>query len=326
VKRREFITVLGGAAATPSLLWPHTAGAQQGRVPVIGVSRPNPRDVNEVFVEPFRRYMKAAGWEDGRNIRFLFVWTEGQSELAPALAGELVAQNVDLIVTFGDPGIRAAQRATSAIPIVGMTDDMVGSALAASMAHPGSNTTGVSILASELDVKRLEILQEYVPHARRIAVLADPTTISTRPQLINGARDLGVELLWFEARGLDELGRALDAITMAKVEAVNVLASPVLYTFHRPITDRMRDARLPAIFQWPEIAEDGGLLAYGPRILLCYRHVVSLVDKVLHGAKPADLPIEQPTKFELAVNLKTAGAIGLTIPPTLLLRADKVIE
>jgi putative ABC transport system substrate-binding protein len=203
---------------------------------------------------------------------------------------------------------------------------MVGSGLAASMPRPGGNTTGVSILASELDVKRLEILHEYVPQARRIAVLGDPTTISTRPQLVSGARDLGVELVWFEAGDSKELGRALDAIATANVEAVNVLASPVLNNFHRPIVERLRDARLPAIYQWPEIAEDGGLLAYGPRILLCYRYVVSLVDKVLRGAKPADLPIEQPTKFELSVNLKTAGAIGLTISPTLLLRADEVIE
>ena len=150
MKRRDFISLLGGAAA-----WPLAARAQQGRLPLIGVLRSNPKNVNEVFAEPFRRYMKAAGWEDGRNIRFLFVWAEGHSERAPALAGELVAQNVDLIITFGDPAIRAAQRATSAIPIVGMADDMVGSGLAASMPRPGGNTTGVSILASELDVKRL---------------------------------------------------------------------------------------------------------------------------------------------------------------------------
>jgi putative tryptophan/tyrosine transport system substrate-binding protein len=323
MKRRKFLTLLGGAAAA----WPLAARAQQqGRLPVVGVLRPNPKEVNEIFAEPFRRYMKAIGWEEGRNVRFLFVWTEGRSERAPALAGELVGQNVDLIITFGDPAIRAAQRATQTIPIVGMTDDMVGSGLAASLARPGGNTTGVSILAAELDVKRLEVLHEFVPQARRIAVLADPTTISTRAQVISGARDLDVEVVRFEARSPDEIRRALDAIAAAKVEAVNVLASPLLYTFHRPIINRMRDARLPAIYQWPEIAEDGGLLAYGPRVLLCYRHVVSLVDKVLRGAKPTDLPIEQPTKFELVVNLKTASAIGLTIPPTLLLRADEVIE
>jgi putative tryptophan/tyrosine transport system substrate-binding protein len=322
VKRREFITLLGGAAAA----WPVVARAQQGRLPVVGVLRPNRKDVLETFAEPFRRYMKAIGWEEGRNVRFLFVWTEGLSERAPALAGELVAQNVDLIVTFGDPATGAAQQATSAIPIVAMTDDMVGSGLAASLARPGGNTTGVSILASELDVKRLEVLHEFVPQARRVAVLADSTTVSTRTQLASAGRDLDVELVWFEAASPEELSRAVDALTAAKVEAVNVLASPLLNLWRLQIIDRMRDVRLPAVYQWPESAEDGGLLAYGPRNLLCYRHVVSLVDKVLRGAKPADLPIEQPTKFELAVNLKTAGAIGLTIPPTLLLRADEVIE
>src|SRR6266446_3789254 len=214
--RREFITLLGGAAAA----WPVAARAQQGRLPVVGVLRPNPKDIAEFFAEPFRRYMKAVGWEEGRNIRFLFVWTEGRSERATALAGELVAQNVDLIVTFGDPAIRAAQRATPAIPIVGMTDDMIGSGLAASLARPGGNTTGVSILASELDVKRLEIVHEFVPEARRIAVLADPTTISTRAQLTRAARDLGVEIVRFEAQDPDELGRALGDIGVARVEAV----------------------------------------------------------------------------------------------------------
>jgi putative ABC transport system substrate-binding protein len=207
-----------------------------------------------------------------------------------------------------------------------MTDDMIGSALAASMARPGGNTTGVSILASELDVKRLEILREFVPQARRIAVLADPTTISTWAQLMSAARELGVELVRFEAQSPEEIGRALDAIARTQIEAVNVLASPLLQGARFQIIDRVRDRRLPTIYQWPETAEEGGLLAYGPRILLCYRHVVSLVDKILRGAKPADLPIEQPTKFELVVNLKTASALGMTISPTLLLRADEVIE
>jgi putative tryptophan/tyrosine transport system substrate-binding protein len=321
VNRRDFITLIGGTAVT----WPLAARAQQGRVPVVGVLRPTPKDTDQ-FAEPFRRYMRAIGWEDGRNVRFLFVWAEGRNERAPALAEELVAQNVDLIITFGDPAIRAAQHATQAIPIVGMTDDMVGSGLAVSMARPGGNTTGVSILAPELDVKRLEILHEFVPQARRIAVLADPSTISTRAQLTSAARDLGVELVVFEAQNPAEIGGPLDAIAVAKVEAVNVLASPQLNAARRLIIERMRNARLPAIYQFPETAEEGGLLSYGPRVLLCFRHVVSIVDKVLRGTKPADLPIEQPSKFELAVNLKTAIAIDMTIPPTLLLRADEVIE
>src|ERR1700731_5342311 len=165
MRRREFITLLGGAAA----LWrPRAVVAQQGRLPVVGVLRPNWKDVGETFAEPFRRYMKAIGWEEGRNIRFLFIFAEGRNERTPALADELVAQNVDLIISFGDPAIRAAQRATQVIPIVGMTDDMIGSGLVVSMARPGGNTTGVSMLTLELDVKRLEILHEFLPQARRI--------------------------------------------------------------------------------------------------------------------------------------------------------------
>jgi putative ABC transport system substrate-binding protein len=181
-------------------------------------------------------------------------------------------------------------------------------------------------LAPELNVKRLEFLHEFVPQARRIAVLADPTTISTHAQLTDAGRDLGVELIIFEVQNPTEIGGPLDAIAAANVGAVNVLASPQLYGARYLIIERMRNARLPAIYQFPEAAEEGGLLSYGPRLLLCFRHVVSLVDKVLRGAKPADLPIEQPTKFELVVNLKTASAIDMTISPALLLRADEVIE
>jgi putative ABC transport system substrate-binding protein len=322
MERRTFMTLLGGTAAA----WPLTARAQEAHVPVVGVLRPNRQDVLETFAEPFRRYMKAIGWEEGRNIRFLFAWMGGRNERATELAGELIAQKVDLIITFGDPAVRATQRATHAIPIVGMTDDMIGSGLAASLARPGGNTTGVSILASELDVKRLEILHEFVPQARRIAVLVDTTTISTRAQLASAARNLGVELVPFEAQSPDEISRMLDAIATAKVAAVNVLASPLLNLARLQIIERMRVYRLPAIYQWPESGEDGALLAYGPRQVLCYRHVVSLVDKVLRGAKPADLPIEQPSKFELVVNLKTASALDMTISPALLLRADEVIE
>jgi putative tryptophan/tyrosine transport system substrate-binding protein len=321
LRRREFISLLGGTAAA----LPIVARAQQGRLPVVGVLRSNPKDA-EAFAEPFRRYMKAIGWEEGRNIRFLFVWAEGRNERAPALAGELVAKNVDLIITFGDPAIHAAQRATQTIPIVGMTDDMIGSGLAVSMARPGGNTTGVSILTLELDVKRLEILHEFLPQARRIAVLADPSTISTRAQLTSAARDLALELVRFEAQSPDEIGNALDALASAKVDAVNVLASPILNAAHRLIIERMHNARLPTIYQFPESAEDGGLLAYGPRVLESYRRIVYFVDRILKGAKPADLPIEQPTKFELVVNLKTASALSLTIPPALLARADEVIE
>jgi putative tryptophan/tyrosine transport system substrate-binding protein len=320
LKRREFITLLGGAT-----VWPLAARAQQPAMPVIGVLRVNPKE-SEIFAEPFRRYMQAAGWEEGHNVRYDFVWADMRIEQMPALASELVARNVDLIVTFGDPAIRAAQQATLRIPIVGMADDLVASGLVASMARPGANTTGVSILASELDVKRLEVLREFVPQARQIAILVDPTTNSTRQQLEKAARDMGVQISFFEAQNRAQIAHALDAIAGARVDAVNVLASPILSNGRDAIIGRLRQTRLPAIYQFPEAAEEGGLLAYGPRQLLAYRHVASLVDKILRGRLPADLPIEQPTKFQLVVNLKTATTIGLTISPSLLLRADDVIE
>ena len=166
MNRRQFITLLGGTA----IAWPLAARAQQPAMPVIGVLRVNPKE-SEPFAEPFRRYMQAAGWEEGRNVRYHFVWADMRIEQMPALASELVARNVDVIVTFGDPAIRAAQQATQRTPIVGMADDLVASGLVASMARPGGNTTGVSILASELDVKRLEVLREFVPQARQIAIL-----------------------------------------------------------------------------------------------------------------------------------------------------------
>jgi ABC-type uncharacterized transport system substrate-binding protein len=230
------------------------------------------------------------------------------------------------MVQLGNAAIRAAQQATRAIPIVGMADDIVGSRLAASMARPGANTTGVSILASELDVKRLELLHEFVPKVRRIGVLVDPTTVSTRPQLEKAALMLGIETVMFQAQNRNEIARALDAMPAARIGAVNILASPILDPARRLLIERLNRARLPAIYQWPEAADDDGFLAYGPRLSLAYRHVAGLVNKILRGAQPADLPIEQPTTFELVINLKTAKALGLTIPPSLLARADQVID
>jgi putative ABC transport system substrate-binding protein len=321
IGRRQFISAIGGAAA-----WPLAARAQQPAMPVVGVLRVNANDVNEAFAEPFRPYMKELSWEEGRNIGFQFLWAGGQNDQLPVLARELVARKVNLIITFGNPAVQAVQRATTTIPIVGMTDDMVGAGLAASMARPGGNTTGVSILGTELDVKRHELLHEFAPQARRIAVLADPTQFTSRQQLENASRVFGVDLSIFTAQNRDEIGRALDTMEGAHVEAVNILASPVLNAARSYVIDRCRQMRLPSIYEWPENAEQGGLLGYGAKIQVMYRQVAGFVDKILRGAAPRDLPIEQPTKFELVVNLKTAQAIGLTIPPALLVRADAVIE
>ena len=318
--------LIGLVVALSLILAPLAVKAQQGRVPVIGVIRNGSKTMNEVFASRFGQGMQALGWEDGRNVRYIFMWAEGRDDRFPALAADLVARPVDVIIVFGDPAIRAAQLATSTIPIVGLADDMVGSAFAASMARPGGNITGVSILAGELDAKRLALLHELVPHARRIGVLADPTTVRTVPQVEKVARDLGIDPVIRPVKNREEIGRALDAMIAARVGAVNVLASPVLDLLRGFIIDRVRQARLPAIYQWPETAGDGGLVSYGPRRLLAYQQMTRFVDKILKGAKPADLPVEQPTKFELMINLKTAKEIGVMIPPKMLARADKVIR
>jgi putative tryptophan/tyrosine transport system substrate-binding protein len=320
--RREFIALLGGAA-TALLRTPAASAQELGRTYRIGGLSVQPRTARH-WVAMFEE-LRRAGFVEGQNLAARG-W-ELRVEQFPEVAAELVRAKVDVILSAGDPATRAAQRATATIPILAVSDDLVGSGLVPSLAHHGGNTTGVSILAPELNVKRLEILHEFVPQARRIAVLADPSTISTRSELTSAARDLGVELVAFEAQSLAEIGRSLDAIAAAKVEAANVLASPQLYAARYLIIERMRDARLPAIYQFPEIAEEGGLLAYGPRFVGIFRDIVArqLVG-LLRGAKPADLPIEQPTKFELVVNLKTAKALGLDVPMPLQLRADEVIE
>jgi putative tryptophan/tyrosine transport system substrate-binding protein len=304
-----------------------TGVAQTSRVPVVGVLRANAK-ATELFVERFRRDLEALGWDEGRNIALVTRWAEGHNDRLPALARELIARPVDIIVAFGDPGIRAVQRATRSVPTVAMADDVVGSGLVASMARPGGNITGVSIFAKELDVKRLELLREAVPQARRVGILADHTRVSAaRIEFDTVARGLRVDVAVFVANSRDEIVRALAAMIAARVDAVNVLASPILQDSRDLIIERLGRARLPAIYQWPETAiEDGGLMAYGPRIALVYRQVAHLVDKILRGARPSDLPIEQPKEFALVINRRTAKRLGLTIPDSLLVRANQVIE
>ncbi|HEV2336270.1 MAG TPA: ABC transporter substrate-binding protein [Stellaceae bacterium] len=304
----------------------HPAGAQQGEGPLVGLLHLAPDDPTEHFRVAFRSWMKERGREEGRNLRLLVASAEGGGDRLPAAANELVARKVDLIIVLGDPSIRAAQQATTTIPIVGMTDDMLGSNLVSSLARPGGNTTGVSILATELDVKRLELLHEAAPQASPVGILADPTTVSTRPQLEAAARRLGLDLVILVAMNPADAARAADNMAGTGVKAVNVLASPILATARTAIIERLNRARLPAIYQWPDYAQDGGLIGYGPSLVGCYDQVSALAEKILKGAKPADLPVEQPTKFELAVNLKTAKAIGLTLPQAFLAHADQVIE
>jgi putative ABC transport system substrate-binding protein len=320
MKRRAFIAALGGAAA-----WPLVARAQEsGRIYRLGGLNNLPRTAPHIVV--LFDELRQVGFIEGQNLVVIGAWAY-RPEQFPEMASEMVNAKADVILCAGDSATRAAQQATKTIPILAVADDLIGSGLAPSLAHQGGNTTGVSILASELDAKRLEILHEFVPRALRIAVVADPSTISTRAQLVRAARDLGLELVWFEAQSPDEIVRAFDAIALTKIEAINVLASPLLNQQRRIIIERAEALRLPAIYQWPETAQDGGFLAYGPRFSQVYRQMVArLLVKLLQGTKPADVPIEQPTKFELLINVKTAYALGLEIPPQLLARADEVIE
>jgi putative ABC transport system substrate-binding protein len=271
--------------------------------------------------------MKEFGWEENRNYRILFRFAEGHIDRVPILTNELIGEKVKVLVALGEASIQAAQRATKTIPIVGISADMVKTGLAASMARPGGNLTGVNVLTSELDVKRLGILHDAVPAAKRIGALALPDrAYNTLPELEAAARQLGLELVVNTVRRTDELAQGFDALQSARVHAVNVLASSVVVPSRSSIIEALNQARLPAIYHFPDLAEQGGFLGYGPRLQLSYQLVSRLVSNILRGARPEELPIEQPDKFDLVVNLKTADALGVTVPPTLLMQANKVIE
>ena len=320
--RRKLVFALGASVMAPRIGWTQATKRRS----IVGVIRVNPRDTNETFLEPFRRDMAALGWKENDNVEFVFAWADGRNEALPKLAADMAARGVDVILTFGPAGARAAQSATPTIPIVAMADDLVGAGLVKSMARPGGHTTGVSILGTELDAKRLEILHEVSPAARRIGVLHDPSVPESISNVKAAGRSLNIELVFAPAQTKAKIAEAIRTLIEARVAAVNVLASANLNTFRTEQIAAFAQARLPAIYQWPETAEQGGLIGYGPRNTTVYGHVAALVNKVLRGAKPADLPVEQPTKFELIINGKTAKALGLTIPQSLLLRADEVIH
>jgi putative ABC transport system substrate-binding protein len=323
MRRREFIALIGGSVTA----WPLAARAQEfKRTYRIGVITRSPRmAVNYVaFFDELQRL----GFVEGQNLivdaRGFAARSEQFSELALALA----SSNVDALVCGGDLAIRAAQQATKTIPIVGITDDMLSAGLVRSLAKPGGNTTGISILATELDGKRLEILSELVPNARRIAALADYNV--TRPgqltALENTVRERGIQLSVHRIVRAEEVIDAVEQVKVSGAEALNVLASPLLNAQRRLVIERVATLRLPAIYQWPETVTEGGFAAYGPSLAEMGRQNAQQLGKVLAGIKPADLPVQQPTKFDFAINLKTAKGLGLVIPSALLNRADEVIE
>lgn len=321
MRRREFVLLLGAA----TLVAPADTHAQASRKPVVGwlvAGRSGGSPITDAVVAELSRL----GWIDGQTVTYTWRIAESDPARIPALAAELVARKVDLIIAPSPPAAQAAQRATATIPIIALADDMQGSGFVRSLAHPGGNMTGVSILASELDAKRLALLVEMVPTARRVAALADSKDGPSLPQLSTVARELSLDLRIYEARSADEIGPALDAIAAASVDAVNVLASVILHNARDIVMARIAAARLPAIYQWPEYTADGALMAYGPRQTLISRQMAKLVDRVLRGAPVAELPVEQPAAFELVINARTGKALGLVAPPALLARADEVIE
>jgi putative tryptophan/tyrosine transport system substrate-binding protein len=249
-------------------------------------------------------------------------------DLIPEFAAELVKAKVDVIYAAGD-AVRAAQRATTTIPVLAIAQDMLGQGLVNSLARPGGNTTGVSVLATELDGKRQEILIEAVPGLRRMGILADSkvTSSSELQALQEAARARGVEVSMHRVASTEEITATLDTAKASGVAALNVLSSPLLYANRQLIMDRVAALRLPAVYPFPEEAEEGGFVAYGPTIVHIFRDIMAQkLVKLLRGVKPADIPVEQPTHFELWINLKTASGLGVTVPETLLARADKVIE
>jgi putative tryptophan/tyrosine transport system substrate-binding protein len=321
--RREFIVLLGASATLP-----FAAMAQQpGRTYRLGALQPIPRDapVENAFFDELR----SSGFIEGQNLIVEYRDYGAHFDLISKFAADLVNARVDVIGAGGDPGIHAAQQATKTIPIIGFTDDMAGSGFVTSIARPNGNITGVSLLATELDGKRQEILAEAVPGVSRMAALADTNTTAPAKldALQKAARALNVELSIHQIGRAEEIAAAIDMAHASGATALNVLASPILYINRRLIMDRVAAMRMPAIYQWPDEAEEGGFISYGPNLIQISREISArLIAKVLRGTKVADIPVEQPTKFELVINLKTANAMGVTVPPTLLARADKVIE
>jgi len=278
-------------------------------------------------VAAFREELQRLGWTDNRNVQIVARWTGGDTGQIPFVARELVRLKPDVILAYTTAVTAALKQETDTIPIVFVVvSDPVGDGFVASMARPGGNTTGISIFASELDVKRLQLLHELVPQAARMGILADPTTISTRPQLEAAAPALGLELIIALAANPEEIGVALDHLASEGLDAVNVLASPILDDARDLIIVGLNRVRLPAIYQWPELAEFGGFAGYGPRLAGVIRDAIRIVDKILRGARPGDIPVEQPTRFEFVINLKTAKTLGVNIPAALIARADEVIE
>jgi putative ABC transport system substrate-binding protein len=332
VRRRDFIKVIVGSLA----VWPLVAHAQQGskihRIGMISPSLPLSTWRESSFVREFLAGLHDLGYEEGRDIAIEFRSVEGNWERLPDIAAELVGLRVDVLMSsVCGATLNAAMRATNTIPIVvgACNDDMVETGIIASLAHPGGNVTGLSKMTPELTAKRLELLKEMVPEASRVAVLWDPgysAYLADWRELRERASTRGVTLQSFEVRNVADLHGAFAAIVAARADAVITFSDTFTYNFSNQVADLAARSRLPLMSPFQELANAGGLMSYGPSIPDMFRRAAGYVDKILRGAKPADLPVEQPTKFELVINLKAAKALGLTVPPSLHARADELID
>jgi putative ABC transport system substrate-binding protein len=325
MNRRAFITLLGGAAA-----WPLAAGAQQAtKLPTIGfLGQSTPAIESQRFAALVQR-LRELGWIEARTIAIEIRWAEGRAERAAEIAAEFVRLKVDVIVTSGTPQVAAAKQATSVIPIVfAVAGDPVGSSLVASLARPGGNVTGLSVLSTDLPGKRIELLREAVRGLRRLAIIgnaSNPVIVPEMGEFQAAAGRLGLGSAILEIRRAEDIAPAFEALK-GRAEALYICQDLLTFTNRNRINTLALGVRLPAMHASRESVDAGGLMSYGPDFLDLFRRSADYVDKILRGAKPADLPVEQPTKFDLVINLITAKALGLEIPQTLLARADEVIE
>jgi len=326
MRRRKFITLLGGAAFASAL----SVRAQEPRkLLTIGYLGPGTASSQSQWVAPFVQRLRELGWIEGRTVAIEYRWAEGRSEHFAELAAELVRLKVDVMLAVGTPSALAAKQATAVIPIIfAPAGDPLGTGLVASLARPGGNVTGLSNQATDLAGKRLELLREVVPGLRWLAILGNVASANFVPEIGEvqaAARTLGLEVLPLEIRHAADIVPAFEALK-GRAEALYVVGDALMNTNRIRINTLAAAARLPAIYVQREYVDAGGLMSYGSNFPDLFRRAADFVDKILRGAKPADLPVEQPTKFDLVINLATAKALGLTIPPMLLSRADEVIE
>jgi putative ABC transport system substrate-binding protein len=324
MRRREFITLVGGAAAT----WPFAARAQQP-AKTIGFLGANSPALQSQWTAAFVQRLRELGWIEGRTIAIEYRWAEGRFDRSPAFVAELVQRKVDVIVTHATANVVAAMQVTSLIPIVFTTvADPVGNKLVASLARPGGNVTGLSNQVPDLVGKRLELLRELVPGLRRLAMMVNigvSNVVVELGEVQAAGRTLGLDVAALEVRRAEDIAPAIEGLR-GRAEGIYVQADPLFTSNRVRLNSLALSARLPTIHSAREQVEAGGLISYGTNLTDLFRRSGDLVNKILRGAKPADIPVEQPTKFDLVVNLWTAKALGLDVPPTVLARADEAIE